>query len=48
MLNVEYVKDAYSTIVYLIQKEEKDDDWLKDVPDPQHRERQQKPFLVVS
>ena len=48
MLNVEDVKDAYSTIVYLIQKEEKDDDWLKDVPDPQKRQRQQKPFLVVS
>ena len=42
------VKDAYSIIVYLIQKEEKDDDWLKDVPDPQKRQRQQKPFLVVS
>ena len=46
VLNVEDVKDAYSSsVVYLIQKEEKDDDWVEHVPDPQHR--QKKPFLVV-
>ena len=50
VLNVEDVKDAYSSSVYLIQKEEKDndDDWVYHVPDPQKRQRQQKPFLVVS
>ena len=37
--------------MYLIQKEEKDDDdndWVQHVPDPQHRQKQKKPFLVVS
>ena len=37
--------------MYLIQKEEKDDDdydWIQHVPDPQHRQKQKKPFLVVS
>ena len=50
VLNVEDVKDAYSSSVYLIQKQEKDDDddWVHHVPDPQKRQRQQKPFLVVS
>ena len=49
VFNVEDVKDAYSNSVYLIQKEEKDDDeWIHHVPDPQNRQRQQKPFLVVS
>ena len=50
VLNVEDVKDAYSSSVYLIQKEEKDDDddWVYHVPDPQKRQRHQKPFLVVS
>ena len=48
VLNVEDVKDAYSSsVVYLIQKEEKDDDWVEHVPDPQHRQKQKKPFLVV-
>ena len=49
VFNVEDVKDAYSSSVYLIQKEEKDDEeWIHHVLDPQNRERQQKPFLVVS
>ena len=49
VFNVEDIKDAYSNSVYLIQKEEKDDDeWIHHVPDPQNRQRQQKPFLVVS
>ena len=49
VFNVEDVEDAYSNSVYLIQKEEKDDDkWIHHVPDPQNRQRQQKPFLVVS
>ena len=49
VFNVKDVKDAYSSSVYLIQKEEKDDEeWIHHVPDPQNRERQQKPFLVVS
>ena len=47
VLNVEDVEDAYSSGVYLIQKQEKDDDWVEHVPDPQHRQKQQKPFLVV-
>ena len=47
VLNVEDVEDAYSSGVYLIQKQEKDDDWVEYVPDPQHRQKQQKPFLVV-
>ena len=48
VLNVEDVEDAYSSSVYLIQKEEKkDDDWVEHVPDPQHRQKQKKPFLVV-
>ena len=50
VFNVEDVEDAYSNSVYLIQKEEKDDDdeWIHHVLDPQNRQRQQKPFLVVS
>ena len=49
VFNVKDVEDAYSSSVYLIQKEEKDDDkWIHHVPDPQNRQRQQKPFLVVS
>ena len=49
VFNVKDIKDAYSNSVYLIQKEEKDDDkWIHDVLDPQNRQRQQKPFLVVS
>ena len=49
VFNVEDIKDAYSNRVYLIQKEEKDDDeWIHHFPDPQNRQRQQKPFLVVS
>ena len=49
VFNVEDVEDAYSNSVYLIQKEEKnDDEWIHHVPDPQNRQRQQKPFLVVS
>ena len=49
VFNVEDIKDAYSNSVYLIQKEKKDDDeWIHHVPDPQNRQRQQKPFLVVS
>ena len=49
VFNVEDVEDAYSNSVYLIQKGEKDDDeWIHHVPDPQNRQRQQKPFLVVS
>ena len=49
ILHVFNVEDAYSNSVYLIQKEEKDDDeWIHHVPDPQNRQRQQKPFLVVS
>ena len=49
ILHVFNVEDAYSSSVYLIQKEEKDDDeWIHHVPDPQNRQRQQKPFLVVS
>ena len=47
VLNVEDVEDVYSSGVYLIQKQEKDDDWVEYVPDPQHRQKQQKPFLVV-
>ena len=36
--------------VYLIQTEEKDDDddWIALVPDPQKRQKQERPFLVVS
>ena len=49
VLNVEDIEDVYSSSVYLIQKEEKDDDeWIHHVLDPQNRQRQQKPFLVVS
>ena len=49
VFNVEDIKDAYSSSVYLIQKEEKDDNkWIHHVPDPQNRQRQQKPFLFVS
>ena len=49
VFNVEDIEDAYSSSVYLIQKEEKDnDEWIHHVPDPQNRQRQQKPFLVVS
>ena len=49
VFNVEDIKDAYSSSVHLIQKEEKDDEeWIHHVLDPQNRERQQKPFLVVS
>ena len=50
VFNVEDVEDVYSNSVYLIQKEEKDDDdeWIHHVPDLQNRQRQQKPFLVVS
>ena len=49
VFNVEDIKDAYLSSVYLIQKEEKDDDeWIHHVLDPQNRQRQQKPFLVVS
>ena len=49
VFNVKDVEDAYSSSVYLIQKEEKDDDdWVQHIPDPQHRRKQQKPFLVVS
>ena len=50
ILHVFNVEDAYSNSVYLIQKEEKDDDdeWIHHVLDPQNRQRQQKPFLVVS
>ena len=49
ILHVFNVEDAYSSSVYLIQKEEKDDEeWIHHVPDPQNRERQLKPFLVVS
>ena len=47
VLNVEDVEDVYSSRVILIQKEEKDDDWVEHVPDPQHRQKRQKPFLVV-
>ena len=50
-MNVEDIEDTYSSSVYLIQKEEKDDDdndWVQHVPDPQHRQKQKKPFLVVS
>ena len=47
VLNVEDVEDVYSSGVYLIQKQEKDDDWVEHVPDPQQRQKQQKPFLVV-
>ena len=46
MLHVLNVEDAYSSSAYLIQKEEKDD-WVEHVPDPQHRQKQKKPFLVV-
>ena len=43
VFNVEDIKDAYSNSVYLIQKEEKDDDeWIYHVLDPQNRQRQQK------
>ena len=31
VLNVEDIKDAYSSGVYLIQKQEKDDDWVEHV-----------------
>ena len=51
VLNVEDIEDTYSSSVYLIQKEEKDDDdndWVQHVLDPQHRQKQKKPFLVVS
>ena len=49
VFNVEDVEDGYSSSVYLIQKEEKDNDkWIHHVPDPQNRQRQQKSFLVVS
>ena len=49
VFNVEDIEDTYSSSVYLIQKEEKDDDeWIHHVPDPQNRQRQQKPFLAVS
>ena len=49
VFNVEDIEDAYSSSVYLIQKEEKDDDdWVQHVLDLQHRWKQQKPFLVVS
>ena len=51
VLNVKDVEDTYSSSVYLIQKEEKDDndnDWVQHVLDPQHRQKQKKPFLVVS
>ena len=35
--------------VYLNQKEEeKDDNWVDMVPDPQNRQKEKKPFLVVS
>ena len=50
-MNVEDIEDTYSSSVYLIQKEEKDDDdndWVQHVPDLQHRQKQKKPFLVVS
>ena len=49
VFNVKDVEYAYSNSVYLIQKEEKDEDeWIHHVPDPQNRQRQQKPFLLVS
>ena len=49
VLNVKNVEDAYSSSVYLIQKEEqKDNDWVHMVPDPQNRQKEKKPFLVVS
>ena len=49
VFNVKDIEDAYSSSVYLIQKEEKDEEeWIHHVLDPQNRERQQKPFLVVS
>ena len=49
VFNVKDIEDAYSSSVYLIQKEEKDDnEWIHHVLDPQNRQRQQEPFLVVS
>ena len=48
ILHVFNVEDAYSSSEYLIQKEEEDDDWVQYVPDPQQRQKAQKPFLVVS
>ena len=47
VFNVEDVEDAYSSSEYLIQKEE-DDDLVQYVPDPQQRQKAQKPFFVVS
>ena len=39
VFNVEDIEDAYSSSVYLIQKEEKDDDeWIHHVLDPQNRQ----------
>ena len=49
VFNVKGIEDAYSSSVYLIQKEVKDDNkWIHHVLDPENRQRQQKPFLVVS
>ena len=46
MLHVLNVEDAYSSSVHLIQKEEKDDDWVEHVPDPQHRQKRRSHFLL--
>ena len=49
VLNVEDVEDKYlPSSVYLIQLDDEDDDWVEMVPDPQNRQKEQKPFLVVS
>ena len=49
VFNVRRRQRVVSSSVYLIQKEKKDnEEWIHHVPDPQNRERQQKPFLVVS
>ena len=51
VFNVEDVEDAYSSSVYLIQTKKASKkmmhEWIHHVPDPQNRQRQQKPFLFV-
>ena len=47
VFNVEDVEDAYSNSVYLIQKEEKDDDeWIHHVPDPRTGRGSRSHFLL--
>ena len=49
VLNVEDIEDKYlQSSVYLFQLDDEDDDWVDMVPDPQNRQKENKPFLVVS